>query len=58
MVGKLSLDFEKDGTVIMKPLNKEGTYEVEGDHDERILREMPSGIVGRHELTCRFRIIE
>jgi hypothetical protein len=31
MVGELSLDFQKDGTVIMKPLNREGSYEVNGD---------------------------
>lgn len=31
MVGELALDFAKDGTVVMQPLNREGTYEVDGD---------------------------
>jgi hypothetical protein len=31
MVGKISLDFQKDGTVHMKPLNSEGDYAVEGN---------------------------
>jgi len=29
MVGKISLDFSKDGTVIMKPFGNEGTYQVD-----------------------------
>ena len=29
MVGKISLDFQNDGTVLMKPLNSEGKYTVE-----------------------------
>ena len=31
LVGEISLDFQKDGTVVMKPLNSEGKYTVEGD---------------------------
>jgi len=31
MVGNISLDFQKDGTVLMKPLNSEGKYTVEGN---------------------------
>ena len=31
MVGEISLDFQKDGTVLMKPLNSEGKYTVEGN---------------------------
>ena len=31
LVGEISLDFQKDGTVLMKPLNSEGKYTVEGD---------------------------
>ena len=31
MVGELSLDFGKDGTVIMKPLNSKGDYSIEGN---------------------------
>lgn len=31
MVGEVSLVFQKDGTVLMKPLNSEGNYTVEGD---------------------------
>ncbi len=31
MVGKISLEFNKDGTVLMQPLNSEGKYTVEGD---------------------------
>jgi len=31
LVGEVSLVFQKDGTVLMKPLNNEGTYTVEGD---------------------------
>ncbi len=31
MVGKISLDFQKDGTVLMKPLNSEGKYTVDGN---------------------------
>lgn len=30
-VGELSLDFNKDGTVIMKPVNMKGEYSVEGN---------------------------
>ncbi len=32
MVGVVSLEFNKDGTVIMKPINHEGTYTIEGDN--------------------------
>lgn len=31
LVGKVSLEFSKDGGVVMKPLNQEGTYTIEGD---------------------------
>ncbi len=31
MVGVVSLELNKDGTVVMKPINHEGTYSVEGD---------------------------
>ena len=31
LVGEVSLVFQKDGTVLMKPLNNEGTYTIEGD---------------------------
>lgn len=31
MVGKVSLEFNKDGTVLMNPINSEGTYKIEGD---------------------------
>ena len=31
MVGKVSLDLNKDGTVVMNPINHKGTYKVEGD---------------------------
>jgi hypothetical protein len=29
--GEVSLDLQKDGTVLMKPLNNEGTYTIDGD---------------------------
>lgn len=32
MVGKVSLEFNKDGTVVMNPINHEGTYNIEGDN--------------------------
>ena len=31
LVGKVSLEFNKDGTVVTKPINHEGTYKIEGD---------------------------
>ncbi len=31
MEGQLSLDFQSGGTVLMKPLNSEGKYSVDGD---------------------------
>jgi outer membrane lipoprotein-sorting protein len=31
MVGKVSLELNKDGTVVMNPINHKGTYEIEGD---------------------------
>jgi len=31
MVGNISLDFQENGTVLMKPLNSEGKFSVEGD---------------------------
>ncbi len=31
MVGKISLDFNDDGTVLMKPLNSKGNYSIEGN---------------------------
>ena len=31
MVGQISLEFNKDGTVLMQPLNSEGDYTVEGN---------------------------
>lgn len=30
LVGKVSLEFNKDGTVLMKPINQKGTYKIEG----------------------------
>lgn len=32
LVGEVSLEFNKDGTVLMKPINQEGTYKIEGDN--------------------------
>ncbi|MDZ7794464.1 MAG: hypothetical protein U5P10_12475 [Spirochaetia bacterium] len=31
MVGKVSLELNKDGTAVMNPINHEGTYKMEGD---------------------------
>jgi hypothetical protein len=31
LVGKVSLEFDKDGTVVMKPINHKGTYKIEED---------------------------
>jgi len=31
MVGKVSLELNKDGTAIMNPINHKGTYKIEGD---------------------------
>ncbi|MFP4179859.1 MAG: hypothetical protein ACLFQW_04415 [Spirochaetaceae bacterium] len=31
MVGKVSLELNKDGTVIMNPINHKGTYKIEED---------------------------
>jgi len=31
MVGKVSLELNKDGTAVMNPINHKGTYKTEGD---------------------------
>jgi hypothetical protein len=31
LVGKVSLELNKDGTVVMNPINHKGTYKIDGD---------------------------